>query len=547
MIIWNHNDNNGDLDRHHIDGDTRSSDIHGQASSPSLDITTTNATATGSKAPIAVGTELKRIESCALKETFVISSVAALSANDATISLKRDVNDVEDNDRGSNDCVDKSRQSIDELVDLLNGSKATTVNENGLDNIDNLINAPVMSSYSSSSSTSSSSSSPGSSVSTPPSVHLLDVSIQGTFDLLSSISPQHNLFGCYVSYHIKDSNDILSEEKSKRQLLWWDYECAVLNSSNRHRIQCACTSVDDVCTALGLLATQTYIEFTLHRCDEDGNLIDDTTIGDSNGAGAVLGKSLLPISDIFTLLNTSGSTTEYVLPIILSNLSSNTTRKDVMDRRNKHVMRLSVSHRIEPILLLNRSIDSSSELMTHQSSLPLQQQQQQQQQPSSLTSSAVSSSSPASFVNVSASSLLQPPLIHSTPSAVDDSREHLGFDLSMQDLEDIILSRKKVTANGRNYTGTNGAMWVPFVDHKEEDEKQSQVPTSLLNSSPSFSSSLMDVISPTSTDLLITLEEYAHLSIGLSKLNHPSVVCSIVTKINPDFEVVDIKATVYMI
>ena len=133
------------------------------------------------------------------------------------------------------------------------------------------------------------------------------------------------------------------------------------------------------------------------------------------------------------------------------------------------------------------------------------------------------------------------------PSVENNHDHYLGFDLSMKDLEDIILSRKKANAavgeDGRN-SGMNGVMWVPFIDIREktkdsDDSKQPQLLSSsqLHSSSLSSSSSLMDVFAPVSCDMFITLEEYAHISIGMNKLNQPSVVCSVATKINPDFEV----------
>ena len=145
------------------------------------------------------------------------------------------------------------------------------------------------------------------------------------------------------------------------------------------------------------------------------------------------------------------------------------------------------------------------------------------------------------------------PLPPHLPSVENNHDHYLGFDLSMKDLEDIILSRKKANAavgeDGRN-SGMNGVMWVPFIDIKEEtkdndynrrndDSKQPQLLSSsqLHSSSLSSSSSLMDVFAPVSCDMFITLEEYAHISIGMNKLNQPSVVCSVATKINPDFEV----------
>lgn len=609
-----------------VDVDVRSGDVrvHRPSSSPS-NASTSKVATVESKASNGAGTEINRIDS-ALKHASIAND------NNAAGGLKRAMN-VDDGDmnRRSNDHDgDRSRQSINELVELLNGSKTIVKDDddNNNDNDDRIscviagrhsqliitsslkedtikddinndddddvgiirsndlkscatvnatssadnhqyqsivhpINAPSVPSSSSSSSSSvplfsSSSSMLSSASSVPtPSVHLLDVSIQGTFDYLSlssSSSPQHRLFGCYVSYHIfKDCNDLSEEKLLKRQLLWWDSECVVLNSSNRHRIECATTSLDDVYTALGLSSTQTYIEFNLHGCDEDGNLIDNTrgdgmsSSGsssddlDANDNGTILGKSFLPISDIYTLLNTPGSTTEYALPIIFTDPSSSSNVvKDVIDRKSKHVLRLSVSHRVEPILLLNSSIDIPAEQMTHPSSL-LPPQQQQQHQPSSSSSS----------VNVSMS--LPPQL----PS-VENNRDHyLGFDLSMKDLEDIILSRKKANAavggDGRN-SGMNGAMWVPFIDIKEEtkdsdyncrnDEfkqpqllSSSQLHSSSLPLSSSSSSSLMDVFAPVSCDMFITLEEYAHISIGMNKLNQPSVVCSVATKINPDLEV----------
>jgi len=603
-----------------LDGvDVRSGDVRVHIPSSSTSNTSTSKVATvESNASNDAGTEINRVD-------FALKHASIANDNNAVGGLKRAINvdDCDKNRRSNDHDGDRSRPSIDELVELLNGSKTTVKDDNDNDNDDKIscviagihsqliitsslkedtikddinnddgikndskscatinatrsadnhqyqstihpIIAPSVTSSSLSSSVpplASSSSILSSTSSVPtPSVHLLDVSIQGTFDYLtSSSSHQQRLFGCYVSYHIfKDCNDLSEEKLLKRQLLWWDRECAVLNSSNRHRIECAATSLDDVYTALGLSSTQTYIEFTLHGCDEDGNLIDNTrgdgmsnsgSSGDDPDAnaydnGTILGKSLLPISDIYTLLNTPGSTTEYALPIIFTDPSSSSSSsnvvKNVIDRKSKHVLRLSVSHRVEPILLLNSSIDIPAEQITHPSSL-LPPQQQQQHQPSS------SSSSSSSSVNVSM------PLPPHLPSVENNHDHYLGFDLSMKDLEDIILSRKKANAavgeDGRN-SGMNGVMWVPFIDIKEEtkdndynrrndDSKQPQLLSSsqLHSSSLSSSSSLMDVFAPVSCDMFITLEEYAHISIGMNKLNQPSVVCSVAIKINPDFEV----------
>ena len=244
-----------------------------------------------------------------------------------------------------------------------------------------------------------------------PSIHLLDVSINGIFDLLGSSPSHHRMFGCYVSYYIKDSvNDNINDnlvdttmsgnrkndgKPLKRQLLWWDSDKAVLNSSNRHRIHCNATtssdslssssslSMDDVCEALGFETTNKYIEFTLHACDEDGMMIDDNDVdgghysGSSSGGDGVLGTSLLPFSDIYSLLNTSGSTTTYTLPIVfIDSLTSSPLYSLKMMDRSKHVMQLTVSHRIEPILLLNKSIDMPTEQIHQPSSLPLQNHHQ---------------------------------------------------------------------------------------------------------------------------------------------------------------------------
>ena len=235
-------------------------------------------------------------------------------------------------------------------------------------------------------------------------IHILDISLEGT--CLSQPGPAGSLLGCHVHYQlpplhllegssvagnigIEEYKDNFSSASSWSQAevvevgggssvdysLWWDGECSILNSRLRHKFslespdpkllagEAAKTLVSPTVLTLTPFSA-TGISFRIVPCDADGSpIVSSSTSSLASAAGlgasAVEWSAFLPGVQIDQLLRRPGGSCVVELPIVFSlealeavgrGLDSNSAAA-VASR----TLKLSLSHRIEPILIRNKA------------------------------------------------------------------------------------------------------------------------------------------------------------------------------------------------
>ena len=249
-------------------------------------------------------------------------------------------------------------------------------------------------------------------------VHLLDFAVEGSFSMLSmqpAAADVQQIFGCFVCYELPGLNAPVTtslDEQLKAYLpyhgqqqqqaqqqqggsathprgpaaMWWDGECPYLNGSQRHKFQVSDSSSAALQRALGLIHsvhsayptftdslgyllerdsgtdtdantdTERCVVFSLVFCDEDGNLPEQPL---------QFGEARLPLHDLHAVFSRSGASQRFQLPI--TRTASSAAHEDgfiVSPNADDHLLRLTVSHRVEPVLL---SISApSSTLATNQ-------------------------------------------------------------------------------------------------------------------------------------------------------------------------------------
>jgi hypothetical protein len=189
--------------------------------------------------------------------------------------------------------------------------------------------------------------------------HILDITIEGIFNEVKQVicsdsdinmSNKSNLIvdsirsamGCYVSYTLpfieRNSlrEDIMKSSKKANcvNMLWWDSECSLLNRNNRHEFDRT-----ENCIINDII-------FSLFPCDENGNL-------PSNAIN--IGTAALKPSDLLPILCKSGYCKVLCLPISFDSVL------DEIKIESTVMLRLSLSHRIVPVL--TRSVEIHSELL----------------------------------------------------------------------------------------------------------------------------------------------------------------------------------------
>ena len=189
--------------------------------------------------------------------------------------------------------------------------------------------------------------------------HVLDISVGGVADaLLRHFPTRRNSMGCFVCYAfpgLDDSNvghwnalRIVKEGLFAGHLsLWWDHDCSILNSRNRHEFTvpggCSALSALGFCEESSSQASE-CIKFSIIPSDEDGNMLHDTK---------PIASFSLPIIALGKIMQRSGFSEILDLPLCLLE-----SKSDIQEN-----VKLSVSHRILPSRV-SLSLSSSNRLLS---------------------------------------------------------------------------------------------------------------------------------------------------------------------------------------
>lgn len=185
--------------------------------------------------------------------------------------------------------------------------------------------------------------------------HVLDIALHGNCVLQEAGESQDLLpiMGCHVCYALPNIHDqdttnarklVISEgsltESVSMFSVWWDAECAILNSTNRHRFE-STIDQNNIASALGINPNVGIIYY-LVDCDENGNLPKDIL---------PFAKAVLGMDRLCEVLQSNVTEKLIKLPI------------QYLEDRHRHLVHaylvLKFSHRCEPVLL-NRSQDGKS-------------------------------------------------------------------------------------------------------------------------------------------------------------------------------------------
>ena len=179
-------------------------------------------------------------------------------------------------------------------------------------------------------------------------IHILDISIMGDFREMAEVISAHfphmkSALGCYVCYSLPGLLDeatnqwnairvIRGGKFNEERSIWWDRDCSILNSRNRHEF-----SVKAGRSSLSVLGLENLSDTYV-----DGSLTFQVIPSDSEGNMPSSPKSIGTFSlsfEVFeTILSRAGCSQVITLPIRFADSEAN-VKADV---------NLSISHRICP-------------------------------------------------------------------------------------------------------------------------------------------------------------------------------------------------------
>lgn len=202
------------------------------------------------------------------------------------------------------------------------------------------------------------------------------ISIQIDFPCLVSSSPSHSsISGCHIEYTFPSDNlstnegdlktyeDILMDDMARKPVdrsryqLWWDGDCAVLNTRQSHRL-----SLDDNIfineSSIILLKQFLVGDFPSESIQFDIQVAFDShyprlgaieTADYHTGESIVTGTAELDLKSMYDLMRLSGINRSYLLPIqwSISDHQAMVYGDDILQYIDKYLP-ISISHRIEP-------------------------------------------------------------------------------------------------------------------------------------------------------------------------------------------------------